>query len=74
MSKKIAELTGHIRQLERLTKTVSTGLCDSGSGTCKMAFELRASEAALQAALHALRKERRRFAPIMDQEDAEAEP
>jgi len=70
----ISEITGHIRQLDRLSKTVSTGLCDSGSGTCKMAFELRASEPALQAAIRALRKERRRLAPIMDQEDAELEP
>lgn len=71
---KLSEINGHIRQLERLTKTVESNLCDSGSGTCKIAFELRASQPALHAALMSLRKRRRELAPVMDIEDAAEEP
>lgn len=71
---KLAEINGHIRQLERLTKTVDHGLCDSGTGQCAVMFELRASQPALQAALSVLRKRRREMAPVMELEDAEEEP
>lgn len=74
MSKKIiAEISGHINQVERLIKTANHNLCDSGSGSCRLAMDLRASTPALEAALKELRQKKRRYAPIMDQEDAEQE-